>query len=166
MDCESIMTTEFKRLTEIDKSDIMELMNHPLVRRHLPLASGRFDESDCEDFVAAKERLWNEAGYGPWAFVVDGRFVGWGGLQPENGEADLGLVLHPDHWGLGRPLYREIVRRGFGEMGVEAITVLLPPTRKRIKGLLRLGFRNDGRLNVSGVPFVRYRLERAAIGCG
>jgi hypothetical protein len=85
MDCESIMTTEFKRLTEIDKSDIMELINHPLVRRHLPLASGRFEESDCEDFVAAKEEMWKRAGYGPWAFVVDGRFVGWGGLQPEDG---------------------------------------------------------------------------------
>ncbi len=160
------MTTEFKRLTEIDKPDIMELMNHPLVRWHLPLASGRFGESDCEEFVAAKEAMWKRVGYGPWAFVVDGRFVGWGGLQPERGEADLGLVLHPEHWGQGLLLYREIVRRGFEDMGVEAITVLLPPTRKRIKGLLRLGFRNDGRLNVSGVPFARYRLERAATGCG
>lgn len=159
------MTTEFKRLTEIDKSEIIELMNHPLVLRHLPLASGRFGEGDCEEFVAAKEEMWKRFGYGPWAFVVDGRFVGWGGLQPEAGEADLGLVLHPDHWGLGRPLYREIVRLAFGEMGIEAITVLLPRTRTRIKGLLRLGFRQDGSLNVAGVQFVRYRLVRTATDC-
>lgn len=159
------MTTEFKRLTEVDKSEIMALMNHPLVRRYLPLASGHFGENDCEEFVAAKENLWKTAGYGPWAFVVDGRLVGWGGLQPENGEADLGLVLHPDHWGMGKQLYGEIVRRAFGEMGIEAITVLLPPSRTRIKGLLRLGFRQDGLLNVAGVQFVRYRLARTATDC-
>lgn len=33
-------------------------------------------------------------------FFVDGQFAGWGGLQQEDGDADLALVLHPDYWGL------------------------------------------------------------------
>ncbi len=155
-----MMATEFKRLTEVDKSEIIELMNNPLVRRHMPLANRCFGENDCEEFIAAKERMWEEEGYGPWAFVVDGQFVGWGGLQPENGEADLGLVLHPDHWGLGKTLYIEIIRRAFEEMGFESVTVLLPPTSKRIKGLLRLGFRKNGQLEVADKIFLRYRLEK------
>ena len=73
--------------------------------------------ADCEGFIAAKEQLWAEHGYGPWAFFVDGEFVGWGGLQPEDGEADLGMVLHPKHWGVGKALYDEVIRRAFGEMG-------------------------------------------------
>lgn len=158
-----IMATQFKRLTEVDNSEIIELMNNSLVRRHMPLASGVFGESECKQFVAEKERLWKVYGYGPWAFVVDGQFVGWGGLQPENGEADLGLVLHPDHWGLGRSLYSEIVNRAFGEMGLQVITILLPPTRKRIKGLLQLGFRECGQLNVGEEQFIRYRLEKDEI---
>lgn len=160
------MTTELKRLTEVDSSEIIELMNNPLVRRHMPLATSCFGESDCEEFIAAKERLWKEDGYGPWAFVVDGQFVGWGGLQRENGEADLGLVLHPDHWGLGKILYSEIIRRAFGEMGFEAVTVLLPPTRKNIKGLLRLGFRKNGQLEVADKTFLRYRLEKRQSSIG
>ena len=148
------MTTEFKRLTEVDSSEIIELMNNPLVRRHMPLATSCFGESDCEEFIA------------PWAFVVDGQFVGWGGLQRENGEADLGLVLHPDHWGLGKTLYSEIIRRAFGEMGFEAVTVLLPPTRKNIKGLLRLGFRKNGQLEVADKTFLRYRLEKRQSSIG
>lgn len=75
-------------------------MNDPLVRRQLPLAPEHFSEIDCEAFIAAKEQLWDEYGYGPWAIVVDGQFAGWGGLQPEGGEADLVLVLHPDYWEL------------------------------------------------------------------
>ena len=43
--------------------------------------------------------MWDEHGYGPWAFIINGEFAGWGGLQPEQGEADFALVLHPDFWG-------------------------------------------------------------------
>jgi RimJ/RimL family protein N-acetyltransferase len=154
------MNLEFKRLTEIDKSEIIELMNNPLVRRHMPLTSDDFDDRDCDEFIAAKEKLWTDHGYGPWAFIVDGHFVGWGGLQPENGEADLGLVLHPKSWGIGKVLYDEILERAFGEMGFESVTVLLPPTRKLIKGLLQLGFKADGALEVGGERFTRYRLEK------
>jgi RimJ/RimL family protein N-acetyltransferase len=156
------MNIEFKRLTEVDKFVIIELMNHPLVRRHMPLARGNFSESDCDAFVAAKEQLWAEHGYGPWAFVVDGQFVGWGGIQPEDGEADLGLVLHPNHWGLGQALYDEIIDRAFGEMGFETVVVLFPPSRTRIKGLLRLGFKQDGELELDGERFIRYRLAKNA----
>jgi hypothetical protein len=153
------MNIDFKRLSEVEKSEIIELMNDPSVRRHMPLTSDTFGRSDCDEFVAAKERLWSEHGYGPWAFVVDGQFVGWGGLQPENGDADLALVLHPNHWGIGKALYDEIIGRAFGEMGLETVTVLLPPTRKRVKGLFRLGFEEDGELMVGDQRFTRYRLS-------
>jgi ribosomal-protein-alanine N-acetyltransferase len=153
------MGIEFKRLSEVDKSDIIELMNDPLVRRQMPLTTDNFGEADCDEFVAAKERLWEEHGYGPWAFVVDGKFAGWGGLQPENGDADLGLVLHPKYWGMGKILYYEIIRRAFDEMGLESVTILFPPTRTRVKGILRLGFKPDGEVEIAGERFIRYRLH-------
>ena len=152
------MQIEFKRLSEVDRLAIIDLMNHPLVRRQMPLTSDSFREADCDGFIAAKERLWVEHGYGPWAFVVDGAFAGWGGLQPENGDADLAMVLHPTYWGLGKPIYDQIIQRAFGEMGFESVTILFPPTRTRIKGILRLGFRPDGDVKIGGQPFLRYRL--------
>lgn len=152
------MNIEFKRLTEVNKSDIIELMNNPLVRRHMPLASGLFDKGAYDAFIAEKEKLWAEYGYGPWAFVADGKFIGWGGLQFEEGDADLALVLHPDYWGLGKVIYNEIIKKAFGEMGFESITVLFPPSRTCIKGLLRLNFKPDGELVIKGERFLRYRL--------
>lgn len=152
------MRIEFKRLTEINKEDILDLMNQPLLHRHMPLLGDTFTEEDYEDFVAAKERMWEEYGYGPWAIVVDCKFAGWGGLQPENGEADLGLVLHPHYWGIGRILYEEIIEYAFKEMELESVTILLPPTRTRIKGVLRLGFEQEGEIDVGGERFIRFRL--------
>lgn len=149
---------ELQRLTQVAIPDLVELFNHPDVRRHLPLARDPFTPETCERFVATKERLWAEHGYGPWAFFVDGAFAGWGGLQPEGEDADFGLVLHPSYWGLGPVLCREILRRAFQEMRLASVTALLPPTRTRIRALFRLGFRPDGEMQVGGERFLRYRL--------
>jgi [ribosomal protein S5]-alanine N-acetyltransferase len=154
------MEISFKRLTEIKSSEIMELMNNQSVRREMPLLAGNFTQSDCDKFLAAKESMWLEHGYGPWAFIVNGQFAGWGGLQPEDGEADLALVLHPKYWGIGKVLYRKFIKTAFDEMGLKSVTVLFPPSRTRIKGFLRLGFKRDCELMVRNKSFIKYKLER------
>jgi [ribosomal protein S5]-alanine N-acetyltransferase len=152
----------FKRLPEIDPADLIALMNDPRVRRHLPLARGPFGAADCARFVAAKERLWAEHGYGPWAFVIDGEFAGWGGLQPEGDDVDLGLVLRPKYWGAGRVLYERLVADAFERRRVSSVVILLPPSRVRVSGVLQLGFRPDGELQIGGERFLRYRLLASA----
>ena len=152
------MQLEFRHLSEIDTTEIIALNTNPLVRRLMPLSSQDFGESECIAWVAAKEKQWEEYGYGPWAFIVDSKLAGWGGLQYENGDADLGLVLHPDFWGMGKPIYDEIISRAFGEMGFESITILLPPSRTRVKAIFRLGFQVDGEVELYGERWLRYRL--------
>ncbi len=149
----------FRRLPEVNPADLMALMNDPLVRRHMPLARGTFGVTECALFVAAKERIWAEHGYGPWAFVIDGEFAGWGGLQPEGDEVDLGLVLRPRHWGAGRALYERLVAVAFGEMRLASVIILLPSSRVRVSGVLRLGFRPEGEVETGGARFIRYRLR-------
>jgi RimJ/RimL family protein N-acetyltransferase len=153
---EDNLDIRFQRLNEVNRSDIIKLMNNPLVQRHMPLMRDNFGEVECDE---NKERLWVEHGYGPWAFIMDGQFVGWGGLQPENGEVGLGLVLHPRYWGIGKALYDRMMERAFGDMGFESVTILLPPTRKRIKGVLRLGFQPDGEVESGGERFLRFRMH-------
>lgn len=153
---------EFKRLPEIDPGDIVELMNDPEIRRHLPLASGDFDLADCERFVATKERMWREHGFGPWAFVHSGEFIGWGGLQPEGQDADVGLILKRQWWGVGRQLYAKILPFAFEELGLDSVIAMLPPTRTRGGGLERLGFEPEGEVEVAGERFLKFRLRRSA----
>jgi ribosomal-protein-alanine N-acetyltransferase len=152
------MQLEFKHLKDINYSEIIALNTNPLVIRHMPLSGDKFGEDECRDWVEGKEQQWEQFGYGPWAFLIDGKFAGWGGFQCENGDADLGLVLHPDYWGTGRIIYDEIIKRGFSEMGFTSITILLPPTRTRINGILKLGFHPDGEVELYGKRFLRYRL--------
>lgn len=155
------MNIEFKPLRDVDKSDIIELLNNQRLRQHMPLAQGDFNEADYNAFLTSKEQLWLEHGFGPWAIMADGAFVGWGGLQPEMGDADIALVLHPAYWGLGKRIYDEIIRKAFLEMGFDSVTALLPPSRTRIRGILRLGFIADGMVEIEGESFMRYRLHKA-----
>lgn len=152
-------TVTFVRLSAVDPAALIALMNDPRVRRHLPLARGVFGPEACAAFVAAKERIWHEHGFGPWAFYADGVLAGWGGLQPEGDDIDLGIVLHPDYWGLGPGLYARLAAEAFGTLGARSVTVLLPRTRKHTAALERAGLVLDGEVVVEGVPFRRFRLH-------
>jgi len=152
------MNLEFMRLSTVDPGDIISLMNHPNVRRHLPLARGQFGPAECAAFVAGKEALWHQHGYGPWAFVIDGMFAGWGGLQPEGDDVDLALVLDPKYWGHGKTIYDHVVKRAFGELGLRSVTILLPPSRGHAHAIRRLGFAPDGEIEIGEQRFLRYRL--------
>jgi ribosomal-protein-alanine N-acetyltransferase len=149
---------EFRQLDEVDKADILELLNHPLVRRQMPLAKGHFDDAAYRAFITTKKQLWIEHGYGPWAFFIDEKFAGWGGLQWEQGDADLALVLHPQYWGMGKLIYEKIIEYAFCEMNLSSITILLPPSRKNHKILSRYHFKPDGEATVDGELFLRFRL--------
>ena len=126
----------------------------------MPLLKGEFTQEACERFVASKTQMWAEHGYGVWAFMVDDEFAGWGGVQPDDGEADLALVLHPNHWGLGKTFYPKIIDKAFNELALDSVVVLFPPSRTRIQGLLRLGFKEEKTLTVGNEEFIRFRLTR------
>jgi RimJ/RimL family protein N-acetyltransferase len=150
------------RLSEVDPAALVDLINDPRVRRHMPLATGAFTMADCAGWVAGKEAMWREHGYGPWAFRIGGEFAGWGGLQPEDGDADLALVLRPAFWGHGRAVAERVLQEAFTTHDLPSVTVLLPPTRATAAALRRAGFEPDGEADVDGRRFLRFRLTSAA----
>jgi ribosomal-protein-alanine N-acetyltransferase len=157
------MAIELRRLREIRTADIVALMSDPRVVRHMPLAKEPFDDAACARFVDGKEKQWEDNGYGPWAFVLDGVFAGWGGFQKEGNDADLALVLAPAWWGRGPELYRTMLEVGFrpsrdGGFGFESVIILLPPSRTRLKALNRMGFSHEGTIDYLGEPFLKFRL--------
>lgn len=153
------MNIEFIRLTEVNKSDIIALMSNQIVLNHMPLATAQFGEEECDKFIEEKENIWKEHGYGPWAFIINGNFIGWGGLQPEHNDIEIALVLHPNYWGIGKIIYDKIIHYAFEDLNLKAVIVLLPPSRKHVKGLFKLGFEKDGNIEIDGKLFLRYRLS-------
>ena len=149
------------RLTEVHLDAVVALLNEPRNTRHMPL-SNPFTPESAREWVQAKDGQWAEHGYGPWAVLVDGDFAGWGGFQREPNGADFALVLFPRYWGQGAAITREVLERGFTDLGLTDVLIALPYSRSPDRAVARLGFQPDGDVDYGSVAFRQYRLTRAA----
>ena len=153
----------FARLSRIAPDTIIAHMSDPRLREHMPLLDGPFDAAACAALVAAKEAAWARDGLGHWATLDDGAYVGWGGFQREGDEWDFGLVLRPDRFGLGARITRQALSFARADPRIPFVTFLLPPSRRHLRGLDRLGARFVGEADYAGERFRKYRLETGAI---
>ncbi|MEM9584936.1 MAG: GNAT family N-acetyltransferase [Pseudomonadota bacterium] len=150
---------EFTRLPEIDPSEIVAHMSDPRVAEHMPLLNYEWDEAAAAKFVATKEACWNRDGLGHWAILSDGKYVGWGGFQKEGCEWDFGLVLKPESFGLGTRVSRKAIDFAIADKRIPFVTFLLPPSRKYLGALDRLGAVFVGEQAYDGETFLKFRLE-------
>ncbi len=150
---------KFTRLTEVNAAEIIAHMSDTRVAEHMPLLTFDWDETACADFIAAKEACWHRDGLGHWAFLRDGAYVGWGGFQKEGDEWDFGLVLKPDQFGLGPRIARKALEFATADARIPYVTFLLPPTRKNLGALKRMGARQVGEVDYAGETFLKFRLE-------
>ena len=149
----------FARLGEIPLEALVAHMNDPRSGEHMPLLTGTWTTREAAAFVAAKEASWQRDGLGHWAILEDGRYVGWGGFQKEGDEWDFGLVLTPDSFGLGARITRKALAIARADPRIPYVTFLLPPSRKHLGALGRMGAKPVGEIEYDGAVFRKYRLE-------
>jgi len=149
----------FARLPEVDPVEIAAHMSDPRVGVHMPLLTFEWDATVAADFIAKKETCWTRDGLGHWAFLANGGYVGWGGFQKEGDEWDFGLVLRPDAFGLGRHFARKAIDFAIADKRIEYVTFLLPPSRKNLAALGRLGVVPICEVEYEGANFLKFRLE-------
>ncbi len=151
----------FTRLTEIPSETLLAHMTAPRVAEHMPLLSADWTLDTVAAFVAAKEATWEKDGLGHWAILADGSYAGWGGFQKEGEEWDFGLVLTPEHFGLGTVIARMALDFARADPRIPFVTFLLPPSRRALGALARLGATYIGKIEYQGESFGKYRLDTA-----
>ena len=146
------------RLPEIPLAEIARHMSDPRVERFLPLLTGPWTEADAARFVATKEAAWARDGIGHWAILSGESYAGWGGIERLGTDWDLGLVLRPDHFGLGFRAVRLFLDTARRDPRISAVSLLLSPKRLHLAGLERLGARRTGFVRLEGERFHRYEI--------
>lgn len=136
-------------------------MRDPRVAEHMPLLRDAWTAARTAAFIAAKEVCWQRDGLGHWAILHMGDYVGWGGFQLEGTEWDFGLVLRPDAFGLGLPITRKAIAFARSEPRIPFATFLLPPSRRHLRALDRLGACPLGKVDHAGQMFFKFRLDTA-----
>ncbi len=150
---------DFVRLPEISPGEIMAHMSDIRVAKHMPLMAFEWDQQAVTRFVAAKEACWQTDGLGHWAILCNGAYVGWGGFQKEGAEWDYGLVLKPEHFGLGARITRKAIAFAKADVRISFVTFLLAPSRKNLGALARHGARFVGEIEHTGSRFLKFRLD-------
>ena len=110
-------------------------------------------------FVATKQASWSRDGLGHWAILSNDKYVGWGGFQKEGDEWDFGLVLKPRSFGLGARISRKAIDFAIADKRIPFVTFLLPPSRKNLSALDRLGAVFVGEQEYDGETFLKFHLE-------
>ena len=149
----------FTRLSEIDPAEIVAHMSDPLVAVHLPLLTFAWDVRVAAKFIAKKEECWARDGLGHWAILANNRYVGWGGFQKEGDEWDFGLVLRPCAFGLGGRIAKRAIDFAIADERIPFVTFLLPPSRRNLGALYRLGAQQVGEIEYEGATFLKFHLE-------
>lgn len=152
----------FKRLPTVPLSTLIEHMNNPRVATHMPLLDGPWDETAAQDFITTKEACWRQDGLGHWAIYVDGTYSGWGGFQKEGDDWDYGLVLTPGAFGQGLAITLRALDFARKDNRIPHVTFLLPPSRKHLGALKRLGAEFTGFKQLQGQKFLEFRLATSA----
>ena len=101
------------------------------------------------------ETLWNEGGGIAWAITMkDDRdrligTIGFHRLIKEHFRAEIGYILHPDHWrkGIMGEALEAVVAYGYTEMGLHSIEANTDPLNTASNALLKKhGFLQEGLL--------------------
>jgi hypothetical protein len=82
-----------------------------------------------------------------------------GRFQKEGDEWDYGLVLRPDAFGLGARISRQALAFARADDRIPFVTFLLPPSRRNLGALERIGARQIGEIDYDGSRFLKFRLD-------
>ncbi len=69
------------------------------------------------------------------------------------------MVLRPDAFGLGRRIARKAIDFAIADQRIPFVTFLLPPSRKSLAALRRLGAKRVGQVPYEGKTFIKFHLE-------
>lgn len=127
---------EYVKLTEINPDEFISLLNKQKIREHL-IEHELFDESRVKQWLESKIEVDLIQGCKVRAIVIDKQLAGWCGIQNENKNYEIAVVIDEDYWGLGRIIFRDIMVWA-KELGHKTIYIHLLYTRPEYKYLRKM----------------------------
>jgi hypothetical protein len=149
---------ELASLREAPVDQLWAILRDPRIARHMPLHDPSISVSWVEQWVESKMSQWPDESMGPWAIYLDGTLAGWGGYQPDDGVAELAVVLKPDSWGAGQEIVSAINVR-WTEVGNSLPRRFYLPKSRRVLHLAkRFSFHKVGETSLGDTTFDVYEL--------
>ncbi len=130
---------EYKSLQDLDRSELLRILNKEKVREHL-VSHDEFDEASLEEWVGGKVEMDKVKGCKVKGIIVNGSVADWRGIQYENKSYELAIVLDEDFWGIGIGVFKEVMAWAY-ELGHSHVVLHLFNTRPEYKFLRKMASR-------------------------
>jgi len=146
---------EYTTLNQVVPDQLISLLNKQRVRSHL-MRHQLFDRKSIQSWLKGKIEMDATPGCRVRAIVVDGQCIGWCGIQHDNGEYEIAVILDDSHWGLGRKIFRDLMAWA-KELGHQTVSIHFLHTRPEYKFLQKIA-KNVYESEILDNKFTTYRL--------
>ena len=151
-------TIELREFTAASIEQYRGLICDPNVIRHMPLAEFTYTDEWIHEWILRKASTWENRELGPWSLWHESNFVGWAGLEPEEEDLSLGMVLHKTYWGSGERILKLILAKWDNHLPGKRVIVEFPKSRKSSLWAKKLGLLEIDEIEILSHSFVRYEL--------
>lgn len=148
-------TIEYINLSEVNITELLTLLNKEKVRKHL-IDHESFSTEAVTLWVEEKNRMDSLQGCRVRAILIDKQLAGWCGIQHEEGNYEIAIVLDDAYWGAGKEIFRELVCWA-KEFGHKTVFIHFFYTRPEYKFLRRIS-KNVFETKMLGSKFTTYEL--------
>ncbi|MBB1487178.1 N-acetyltransferase [Oceanospirillum sp. D5] len=150
---------EYVSFEEIAPTDFLPILNKSSTRTHL-IAHEVFDLESVNAWMQGKIAVDAMPGCQVRAIRIDHQLVGWCGIQLENDQYEIAIIIDDAHWGLGKTVFRDLMSwaKAFGH---NTVFIHFLHTRPEYKFLRKLS-KNVSQNEFMGHQFTSYELAVSA----
>lgn len=146
---------KFVDLKSINLDRLVAFLNENDIRAHL-IKHALYDTQTAQEWVNSKLALDALEGCYVRAIEVDGSLAGWCGIQPDDSVYEIAIVLQKSCWGMGIPVFRQLLEIA-KKMGHKEVVLNLLDSRPQYESLRRLASKVETR-HIHGGCFTTYHI--------
>ncbi len=146
---------EYIKFDEVNPEEFMLLLNKQQIRKHL-IEHQLFDAKTIKAWIEAKIEVDSFEGCKVRAIVVNQQLAGWCGIQLEDGNYEIAIVIDNSYWGIGRKIFREVIAWA-KEFGHQTVFIHFFHTRPEYKFLRKIS-KNLYESELFGNRFTTYEI--------
>jgi hypothetical protein len=145
----------YLKFNEINPDDLSSVLNQDNVRDHL-VPHRHFDSCSIRDWIKGKIDHDSFPGCRIRAVFIDDNLAGWCGIQKDNENFELAIVISQAHWGKGPLIFKDLISWA-KELEHQEVLIHLLETRREYRFLKRMST-STHKTKMFGKTFITYHI--------
>lgn len=99
---------EYLKLSQVNANDFISILNKLKIREHL-IDHNLFDNNSIKNWIESKLETDSTQGCRVRAIYINHQLAGWCGIQFEDDEYEIAIVIDEEFWGSGKTVFKDIM---------------------------------------------------------